>query len=305
MTTKVAVVGASGFVGSAVVKRLRARGVEVLPVTSPRILGTVGHRAPSPAEVSAVGDLFGAATCVVNAAGVSDAVSGDAAVLDGANGLLPGLLARACRERNLRFIHISSAAVQGRGTLDSSTTYAPFSPYSRSKVIGENAVLAVGGDVCVFRPPGVHAPSRRVTRSVIRLARSPLSTVASPGTGNAPQAQLDNVTDAVAFLATHEGTIPNVVHMPSEGMSTGALLSALGRRHPFAVPRPIAKFMVWTTFRASRLDARLSGYARRLEVLWFGQDQAPSWLSESGWIPPVGPEGWVIIFAAPYKEDCR
>lgn len=310
MTAQVVVVGGSGFVGAAIAERLRARGSEVTCVTSPRISGTVGVLAPSPAEVSAVADLFGTATCIVNAAGVSDAVSGDTDVLDGANGLLPGLLARACRERGLRFIHVSSAAVQGRRFLDSTDTYAPFSPYSRSKVIGERAVLAVGGDVCIFRPPGVHAPSRQVTRSIIRLARSPLSSVASPGTGNAPQAQLINVADAVAFLATHEGIVPSIVHLPSEGVSTARLLSALGQRHPVVLPRLIARFMVTatraaSTLAASTLHVELTGHVRRLEILWFGQEQAPSWLSTVGWEPPIGPEGWDQMSTVTHKEDYR
>lgn len=305
MTAQVAVVGASGFVGRAVVERLRHHGAVVIPVKSPRVSGTVGASAPSSTEVSATAALFGDATCVINAAGISDALQPETETLDGANGLLPGLLARACEQRKARLVHISSSAVQGRLPLDSREVYASFSPYSRSKAIGEQAVLASTGDVCVFRPPGVHDGTRQVTQSVIRLARSPLSSVASPATDNAPHAQLLNVADAIAFLALYVGPLPRIVHMSSEGIGTAALLTALGGRHPVAIPRSIARLTVSSARLAGRLSSRISGHARRLEILWLGQRQADSWLNDVGWAPPVGPEGWKHMAAVTDQEEVR
>lgn len=305
MTARVAVVGATGFVGSAIIRQLRAHDLDPIPVTAPRITGSVGAASPSPEAVSAVADLLKDATCVVNAAGISDALQPRTETLDGANGLLPGLLARACHQRRARLIHVSSAAVQGRLPLDASATYAPFSHYSRSKVIGEQAVLAVGGDVCIFRPPGVHDPSRRVTQSVMRLARSPLSSVAAPGTDNAPHAQLTNVVDAIIFLALYAGPLPLVVHMPSEGIGTATLLSALGGRSPMLLPRSLAKTTCASLRHASRFNHRLSSHARRLEILWFGQPQAESWLSTVGWAPPAGVEGWATMATVKDQEVDR
>lgn len=305
MTTRVAVVGASGFVGSAVVRQLAARGIDTLPIVAPRVVGTVGAKPPLEATVSALSECLEDATCVVNAAGVADALEHKAGTLDGANGLLPGLLARACLQRGVRLVHVSSAAVQGRLALDSTERYEPFSAYSRSKVLGEHAALAPGGDVCVFRPPGVHAPSRRVTQSVISLARSPLSSVAAPGTDNAPHAQLVNVADAICFLALHASPLPPIVHLPSEGLGTAALLTALGGDRPTLVPRAVARFVSESLRLTSRLNHRVAGHARRLEILWFGQQQADSWLSTVGWTPPMGVEGWETMSTVADQEVDR
>lgn len=293
MTHLVTVVGASGFVGSAVCDRLSAKGVEVRSLAAPRITGSVGAPLPPTAEIAELAATLRGSTAVVNAAGVSDALASSEGTLDGANGLLPGLLARACLQAQARLIQVSSAAVQGaKPSLDSSTDFRPFSAYSRAKIIGEQAVMAVGGDVCIYRPPGVHAPNRQVTRSVIRLARSPLSSVAAPGTDNAPQALLENVADAIAFLAIHPHPLPTVVHHPPEGITTAALLSALGGRSPRLLPRPLAQGILAVARSLSRVSPPAAGVSRRLEVLWFGQGQDPSWLSGAGWSPPVGAEGW-------------
>lgn len=303
MTARVAVVGASGFVGSAVVERLRQRCVESFGVAGPRVSGTLGATAPSDTAVAKVADTLAGATCVINAAGLGEATAGSNAELDGANGLMPGLLARACRRHGVRLIHVSSAAVQGRLPLDSSERYAAFSPYSRSKVIGEQAVLATPGEVCVVRPPGVHSPTRSVTRSIIALAGSPFSTVAAPGNDNAPQAQLGNVADAIAFLAVHSGPIPRIVHLPAEGISTTDLLTSLGGRAPLTIPRIPARAAITAARSIGTMSGRLAGNARRLEVLWFGQPQARSWLTDAGWSPPVGTKGWSHMRTIANRED--
>ena len=71
MTARVAVFGATGFVGSAVVDRLRERGASVIPLAAPRIRGTIGAESPDDSAVSAVAEVLEDATSVVNAAAVS------------------------------------------------------------------------------------------------------------------------------------------------------------------------------------------------------------------------------------------
>lgn len=292
MSAHVRVFGGTGFIGSAVVSRLREQGVSVSVSRSPRLRGTVGSLPPTVREVERLADTFDDVDCVINAAGVSDALAGEKEMLDGANGLLPGLLARAASLRKIRLVHISSAAVQGRLSLDSTERYAPFSAYSRSKVIGEHAVLAVGGDVCVFRPPGVHAPNRQVTRSLVSLASSPLSSVASPGSHNSPQAQLGNVADAISVLALYPGRLPRIVHLPSEGVTTSGLLTSLGHQTPMHLPNAFARATIAAANLAGSFSNTLAAHTRRLEILWLGQEQSASWLTQIGWRPPAGIEGW-------------
>ena len=297
----VAVLGATGFVGAAVCKALQARGATVLPVPAPRLPPCTEEDALSAAYAQEVSDQLRSAVescyAVVNAAGISESGEADTGRLMAANGALPGVVARATHPGQ-RLVHISSAAVQGRAkVLDDSAGGSPFSPYSLAKLVGELAVHRSRPDAVVYRPPGVHGPNRRVTQSVARMARSALATVASPGQDPTAQALIDNVADAVSFLATTPQAPPPIVTHPSEGLTTSGLLEALGGRPPRRVPRPLALCILALARESGRISAPVAANARRLEVLWFGQRQAASWLTQAGWTPPAAPEQWQTLGA--------
>lgn len=317
MPSLVVLVGATGFVGSAVAEAL-AHGNDVVTVPSPRLasgartVDQVGREAAAQHALHA--DLvrrFAGADVVVNAAGNPDASSLDLDALYGANALLPAVLLAAAAEAGVpRLVHVSSAVVQNdRPTLDASEDMQGFSPYSESKVLGEHVLRdteASGCHVVRYRPPSVHAPGRRVTRMIARIAGSPAAAVARPGDQPTPQALLPNVASAVAFLATTDQVPPAVVHHPSEGVTVATLMSDLsGGRTPRRVPLPVARTLVQTAKLAGRVHRPTAANARRLELLWLGQAQAPSWLTEAGWQPPAGREGWTALAAASWEDAGR
>ena len=126
-----------------------------------------------------------------------------------------------------------------------------------------------------------------------RIASSPMATVARPGTQPTPQALLPNVAAAIAHLALWEGHVPPVVHHPSEGVTVAALMADLsGGREPRRLPRWLAVAVVSGAKWLGHLHKPTAANARRLELLWLGQEQAPSWLTEIGWVAPVGVAGW-------------
>lgn len=299
----VAVLGASGFVGNAVVEALQGRGATVVRVRAPR-LGAVPSsalRTALTAQSAVVGELtdtFAGVHAVVNAAGDPDASSRDEPALMAANALVPAVVATAVAGAGVpRFVHVSSAVVQGRArTLDQSPVTSPFSAYSRSKALAEELVREIAGEAAVvYRPPSVHAADRRVSRMIARIARSPVSSVARPGSSPTPQALLPNVADAVAYLAVCDEAPPSIVAHPSEGLTTAGLLTLLGGRPPRELPRPVATAAVTLLTTAGRLVPAVAADARRVEMLWFGQGQAPSWLTAAGWAPPLAHDGWAAL----------
>lgn len=303
--TKIVLVGGHGFIGSAVVMAFDG-SCELQLVPAPR-LSTVARDERSLARAASefrdLPDLVAAlrgADVLVNAAGNPDASSQDEDSLFGANALLPAVLLRAALDAGVsRFVHVSSAVVQNdKRVLDSSEDMRGFSAYSSSKVMGEVLVreLAEWVQAVRYRPPSVHAPSRRVTRMIRRISTSFAATVASPGTQQTPQALLPNVASAIAYLATVEGPLPNVVHHPSEGVTVTSLMQDLsGGRMPVHLPRWLAVVAVRTAKAVGRLHGPTAANARRVELLWLGQAQADSWLSEAGWRPPVGRHGWKAL----------
>jgi nucleoside-diphosphate-sugar epimerase len=295
----VALVGASGFVGSQVRAALERRGVEVRCIKAPRFATQTREMVGLAAEVETLRGLpdvrvlaeaMGGCAAVVNAAGVP-AATGDGDTLFGANALLPGLLA-AIAPDDARFVHISSAAVQGRSrVLDESEEMAAFSPYSSSKALGELAVLTRRPNAVCYRPTSVHGAGRDVTRSLVRVLRSPLASVAGTGDMPTPQVRVENVGDAAALLAVTAEAPPRVVMHPSEGMTTGELVRVLGHREPLRIPLWIARLVVALAFLLGRALPPGAGIARRLEMLWFGQGQGRSWLDER-WTPVRGIDSW-------------
>jgi Nucleoside-diphosphate-sugar epimerases len=288
----VAVVGASGFIGAAVSQLLRATGHEVVELIAPR-LRNPAVSAPNilneaeRLDLRSLTEAIAGCDAVVNAAGLSASTSGDVQTLIGANALLPAALERATRSAGVRrFLHVSSASVQGRQQrLDESATNRPDSPYTRSKSLAEQA-LALSGwtGTIILRPTSVHGPGRKVTRAILRVARSRYACVARPGSQPTPQVHVQQVARAVEILTDPSVQPPRIVLQPSEGFTTSSFLTMLAcGRSPATLPALPAQVVLAAAFAVSKVGpASLWAQARRAEMLLFGQGQVPGWLAEVG-----------------------
>jgi nucleoside-diphosphate-sugar epimerase len=159
--TRVAVTGASGFIGRHLVEHLDGRGTDVVVVRRPF-------------ESHTLRDALRGAEAVVHLAGVVSALRDQdyfAANVDGTRAV-----AEAARAAGVAMIHISSLAAAGpaspRAPRSEGDAPAPINAYGRSKLAGEGVVAASEGlRWTILRPGVVYGPRDRALLPVFRLAK--------------------------------------------------------------------------------------------------------------------------------------
>ncbi|GAB6858997.1 NAD-dependent epimerase/dehydratase family protein [Microbacterium xylanilyticum] len=290
-----AVVGATGFVGSALIAHLRAQDLDVVAVRAPRVrLSPQSHDPYEIASGSAdpifdadLAAMIGRVDVVINAAGLATPDAIPSEDLYGANALLPVLIARAAEVAGVRrVIHLSSAAVQGRrAILDESLEASPFSPYSRSKALGERAFLVScrgdsAPDLIVIRATSVQGPGRGTTESLRRIARSPLASVAGAGRQSTVVSSIDGLIDFVTGVAQSERSLGSVMLQPWEGLSAADVLRIAGGRAPHHLPVVFCRMLVMIVRAVGVVVPEIAGAGRRLELMWMGQRQTSSFSHE-------------------------
>lgn len=144
------VIGASGFVGSSILAKLIAGGINVDAIEAPRLV----TRETDPDQlikdarkldgiIDSLAESFAGCDVVINASGLAAPDQQELAPLLGANALLPAVIAIAAQRTGVRrVIHMSSAAVLGAAPVLTDTPHTdPFSAYSFSKALGEEVLL--------------------------------------------------------------------------------------------------------------------------------------------------------------------
>lgn len=237
---RIAVTGASGFVGAHLVRVLRDRGHDPVAVDA-RVLARD--------ETAHDATLRGVDT-LVHLAGKAHVVARSTPTLDEeyrvANTVLPERAARAAaRAGARRVIHMSTVVVFGdrhprREGLRPDDALAPVGPYGTSKARAEERVRAVGAetgiDHAILRPPLVYGPGVRANflsmmRWVDRGVPLPLGAVRN----RRSLVSLDVLADAVVRCAEHPAPIAATLHVTDDDdVATPTLLreiaAALGRR---------------------------------------------------------------------------
>lgn len=312
-----AVLGSTGFVGTGVVEALTQTGIKaVRRVRAPRLVldpqaGAADVLKAASEDVGIQESVEGlvreldGADIVVNAAGLANPNDHANPGLFGANALLPVVVAEACARAGVqRMLHLSSAAVQGRRPqLDETEQVEPFSAYSASKALGEQALAtwerqrangAAGQErtpgVVILRATSVQGSGRGTSAGLSRIASSRLSSVAAPGTQPSVVSSLAGLSEFVLAVGTHPGDLPPILLQPWEGGTVRDVLVLSGDgRDPAVLPAPLARAGVGALYVMGRVLPRARGLARRLEVMWFGQRQVRGWASRHGLIPGEDP----------------
>jgi dTDP-4-dehydrorhamnose reductase len=129
------------------------------------------------------------------------------------NGVAPGAMARACANLGIPFCHVSTDYVfDGSGTAPRapSDPVAPCNAYGRSKLAGEEAVRAAGGQAAILRTSWVFsAHGGNFVKTMLRLSetRDALSVVDDQIGGPTPAADIAAALLSMgrAMVAGHAG----------------------------------------------------------------------------------------------------
>jgi len=158
---RIAVTGASGFIGRHVVEAVAARGDHPIPIARPYLPENLAQ-------------AFEGADAVVHLAGVVSAVHERdfyAANVDAAR-----IVADAAAIAGARLVHISSLAAAGPAPPSAprreDDPSEPITAYGLSKLAGERAIAAVAGlRWTILRPGVVYGPGDRAIRPLFRYAQ--------------------------------------------------------------------------------------------------------------------------------------
>ncbi|GLZ50265.1 NAD-dependent epimerase [Actinomycetospora sp. NBRC 106375] len=273
---RIAVTGASGFVGGAVCRAAVGAGHEVRalgrrPHVDPEHVAGAGYRAHDLTDGPP--DLAGADVVVHAAGAASDALPAQAhwdAHVAGTRAVLAGLPAHA------RLVHLSTASVYDprRPTVRAREDAAPGPAYpdgyGAAKAAAERLVRATRPDAVILRPHAVYGPGEATLLPRL-LAAVRAGRLVVPGRG--PRAisltRIDTLVGAVLALLDGPGGTYNVADAePVELLTTlTAVLAARGVRvRTFSLPVPLAHsiaIIAEATARICGTSPVLSRYAVR------------------------------------------
>ncbi len=220
---RVLVIGAGGYVGAAIVRRLTAEGFAIRA-------GTRGGLAISGASEAIACDVLDSASLAAALKGVVAVVNcavgpaGDVEVIQQGT---RNLLAAARAHAGLHVVQISSVAVQGKaeGLVDELTVAEPLGSYGAAKLDAEQACAAAAADglaITIVRPTLVWGPDspQWTVPFAQRLRSGRWHALGAGGEGTANLVHVDDVAGCIAHL----------LGMPAPGAL--ALYTVNGRNPP-------------------------------------------------------------------------
>lgn len=297
----IALTGATGFVGQAVVDEAVSRALPVKALTRRAKADTAGIAwvTGTLADDRALATLVAGTAAVIHVAGLtnaSDPAAFEAANVSGTQGVIAAI--RAARVKRLVFVSSLSAREPG------------LSAYGASKARAEALVEASGLDWTIVRPPGVYGPRDVDYFEMFRSAR--LGFVPLPPRG---ASSLIHVADLARLLLDLVDAPPALVRKrvfePDDGREGGwshrelaaAIGTAVGRR-VFAPQLPRGLMLA-----GARIDRLLRGDKARLTPDRVGYMAHPNWVASSGkavpravWQPQIAGEQGLAATARWYRE---
>jgi nucleoside-diphosphate-sugar epimerase len=283
---RVAVTGAGGFLGRAIVAELSAAGHDVTASDRPGVeIASAGARqaVAELLDAPAVRRLVRGHDAVVHCAGLFD-LSAGLERLEAANVASVRHVVDACRTEGIgRLVHLSSVAVYGRPRRTpcaESEPHAPRHAYEATKARGERVAAESGLPTTIVRPTLVYGPFSRYAFGLFLggmclLAAGGRARLRALRRGAAVHTvQVEDVARAVAFALREPATIGQSFNLADDTpLSMTDALGVLGERYGVAVEpwlpdvpalrRPLLEAL------ARRLpQARIDAWNRGIERSW-------------------------------------
>ncbi|MDT0575639.1 NAD(P)H-binding protein [Croceicoccus sp. F390] len=275
---KLALTGATGFVGGALLELMLSQGctVRALARKEQKPRSGVGWVLGDLAKHDALVRLCEGCDALIHVAGVVNAR--DAAAFHAGNVAGTINMISAARAGGVkRLVHVSSLAAR----------HPQLSLYGQSKQQAEAAVAVSGMDWTIVRPPAVYGPGDTEMLELFRAARS--GVVPLPPSGRASLIAVDDLARLLLACALQDRT-SRQIYEPDDGRPFGwshaelarAIGAAIGKRRVWPIALPAAVLRL-----AARADRLIRGHGAKLTMDRVGYLLHPDWVADCALWPPA------------------
>jgi nucleoside-diphosphate-sugar epimerase len=296
----IAITGATGFVGQAVLEQAAAQGLTIRALA----------RTPQPPRAGvewvegdlddtvALARLVERAEAVIHIAGVVNAPDAAGFAAGNVVGTL-NVVTAAMVAGTPRFVHVSSLSARE----------PHLSQYGASKLKGERIAMASTLDWTVVRPPAVYGPRDREMLELFRFAKTGI--VPLPPHGRMAAIHVDDLARLLVALVPGGDEVSHKLFEPDDGRTGGwshksfakAIGWAVGKR---ITPLPLPAFALRAAARGDRLLRRA---AAKLTDDRVGYMCHPDWTVRAElrppaarWVPEIGTRDGLKATAKWYRE---
>ena len=300
MGFRIAITGATGFVGTELLEQALAEGLRVSALTRKaqppraRLKWVPG----SLEDAAALDTLVRDADAVIHVAGVVNAPDREAFEAGNARGTVAVI--DAMRRRGIRrMVHISSLAAREPGLSD----------YGWSKALAEKYVKASGLDWSIVRPPAIYGSNDREMLELFRMARRGIMML--PPGGRLSVIHVGDLARLLLALARETEASLTRTYEVDDGVAGGWDHKDFGAAIGRAVGREVKTLATpqWLLSAAARADRMVRGRHAKLtpdRVSYFchpdwvvGQRQQPP---RRLWVPQVPTGEGLKATAAAYRD---
>jgi nucleoside-diphosphate-sugar epimerase len=275
--TRALVTGAAGFIGSRLVERLVADGMDVRALVRRGLVAAGERAAPVERVRGDVTDADAVARAADGCAVIHHCAWGGATLEEGRRINVQGTLnvVRAAAAAGVRrVVHLSTMSVHGPRLPAILTEECPLvfegDPYGVTKAEGERAALqagaALGVEVVALRPTLVYGPGAHFwVRAYLDRTRREALALVDGGAGLANLVYVDDVVDAMRCAAERPGVAGEAFLVSGcRPVTWREYLGHFARMAGKPLPPSVPRWRAWLEMQFLRVYGTLTGRPRRL-----------------------------------------